>query len=80
VAGGAASTVKAGWELLGAGIEDPQRPLLPLDDDGRAARQKLLIDAPSRRREGRGVAFFPTLSAKLILGQTLPSWEVPECT
>jgi 4-hydroxy-tetrahydrodipicolinate synthase len=45
VAGGLATTVKAGLELLGAGVGDPRRPLLPLDDEGRAALQKLLTDA-----------------------------------
>lgn len=45
VAGGLATTVKAGLELLGAGVGDPRRPLLPLDDDGRAALQKLLTNA-----------------------------------
>ncbi|MBO0880176.1 MAG: dihydrodipicolinate synthase family protein, partial [Mycobacterium sp.] len=42
VAGGLATTVKAGLELLGAGVGDPRRPLLPLDDDGRAALGELL--------------------------------------
>ena len=32
VAGGLATTVKAGLELLGIGVGDPRRPLLPLDD------------------------------------------------
>ena len=45
VAAGLATTVKAGLELLGAGVGDPRRPLLPLDDEGRAALQKLLTDA-----------------------------------
>jgi 4-hydroxy-tetrahydrodipicolinate synthase len=45
VAGGLATTVKAGLELLGVGVEDPRRPLLPLDDEGRAALKKLLTDA-----------------------------------
>ncbi len=44
VAGGLATTVKAGLELLGVGMGDPRRPLLPLDDDGRAALKKLLTD------------------------------------
>jgi 4-hydroxy-tetrahydrodipicolinate synthase len=44
VAGGLATTVKAGVELLGAGVKDPRRPLLPLDAEGRAALQKLLTD------------------------------------
>jgi 4-hydroxy-tetrahydrodipicolinate synthase len=42
VAGGLATTVKAGLDLLGAGVGDPRRPLLPLDDDGRAALEGLL--------------------------------------
>ncbi len=45
VAGGLATTVKAGLELLGVGAGDPRRPLLPLDDTGRAALKKLLTDA-----------------------------------
>jgi 4-hydroxy-tetrahydrodipicolinate synthase len=45
VAGGLATTVKAGLELLGVGVGDPRRPLLPLDDEGRAALKKLLTDA-----------------------------------
>ena len=44
VAGGLATTVKAGLELIGAAVGDPRRPLLPLDDEGRAALQKLLTD------------------------------------
>jgi dihydrodipicolinate synthase/N-acetylneuraminate lyase len=44
VAGGLATTVKAGLGLLGVGAGDPRRPLLPLDDDGRAALQKLPTD------------------------------------
>ena len=44
VAGGLATTVKAGLELLGVGVGDPRRPLLPLDDQGRAALNKLLTD------------------------------------
>jgi 4-hydroxy-tetrahydrodipicolinate synthase len=44
VAGGLATTVKAGLELMGAGVGDPRRPLLPLDDEGRAALQKLLTN------------------------------------
>jgi 4-hydroxy-tetrahydrodipicolinate synthase len=43
VAGGLATTVKAGLELLGAGVGDPRRPLLPLDDAARATLQKLLM-------------------------------------
>jgi 4-hydroxy-tetrahydrodipicolinate synthase len=42
VAGGLATTVKADLEFLGAGVGDPRRPSLPLDDEGRAALQKLL--------------------------------------
>jgi 4-hydroxy-tetrahydrodipicolinate synthase len=44
VAGGLATTVKAGLELLGVGAGDPHRPLLPLGDAGRAALTKLLTD------------------------------------
>jgi 4-hydroxy-tetrahydrodipicolinate synthase len=44
VAGGLATTVKAGLELIGAGVGDPRRPLLPLDDEGRAVLRKLLTD------------------------------------
>lgn len=44
VAGGLTTTVKAGLELLGVGVGHPRRPLLPLDDDGRAALQKLLAE------------------------------------
>ncbi|BBY98754.1 dihydrodipicolinate synthase family protein [Mycolicibacterium fallax] len=42
VAGGLPSTVKAGLELLGRGVGDPRRPLLPLDDAGRAELRGLL--------------------------------------
>ncbi|ODR12107.1 dihydrodipicolinate synthase family protein [Mycobacterium shimoidei] len=42
VAGGLPTTVKAGLELLGAGVGDPRRPLLPLDDAGRAELRGLL--------------------------------------
>lgn len=45
VAGGLPTTVKAGLELLGAGVGDPRRPLLPLDDQGRARLRELLADA-----------------------------------
>lgn len=45
VAGGLATTVKAGLELLGVGVRDPRQPLLPLDDEGRAALKELLTDA-----------------------------------
>jgi 4-hydroxy-tetrahydrodipicolinate synthase len=41
VAGGPATTVTAGPELLGVGVGDPRRPLLPLDDDGRAALKEV---------------------------------------
>ncbi|UQX10526.1 dihydrodipicolinate synthase family protein [Candidatus Mycobacterium methanotrophicum] len=42
VAGGLATTVKAGLDLLGVGVGDPRRPLLPLDDDGRNTLRQLL--------------------------------------
>lgn len=42
VAGGLATTVKAGLELLGVGVGDPRRPLLPLDDEGRDRLRQLL--------------------------------------
>ncbi|GBE65949.1 putative dihydrodipicolinate synthetase DapA [Mycobacterium sp. MFM001] len=45
VAGGLATTVKAGLELLGAGVGNPRRPLLALDDDGRAKLRELLANA-----------------------------------
>lgn len=45
VAGGLATTVKAGLDLLGAPGGDPRPPLLPLDDDGRAALRELLAEA-----------------------------------
>jgi len=45
VAGGLATTVKAGLELLGVGVGDPRRRLLPLDDKGRVALKKLLTEA-----------------------------------
>jgi 4-hydroxy-tetrahydrodipicolinate synthase len=44
VTGGLATTVKAGLQLLDVGAGDPRRPLLPLDDEGRAALKKLLTD------------------------------------
>lgn len=44
VAGGLATTVKAGLDLIGAGVGNPRRPLLPLDDEGRAALMKLLTN------------------------------------
>jgi 4-hydroxy-tetrahydrodipicolinate synthase len=42
VAGGLATTVKAGLDLIGFPIGDPRRPLLPLDERGRAELQGLL--------------------------------------
>ncbi|MDI3315141.1 MAG: dihydrodipicolinate synthase family protein [Mycobacterium sp.] len=42
VAGGLATTVKAGLDLLGFPAGDPRLPLLPLDDDGRAELRGLL--------------------------------------
>ena len=42
VAGGLATTVKAGLELLGVPAGPPRRPLLPLDDAGRAELRRLL--------------------------------------
>jgi 4-hydroxy-tetrahydrodipicolinate synthase len=42
VAGGPATTGKAGQELLGIAVWDPRRPLLPLADQGRASLKKLL--------------------------------------
>jgi hypothetical protein len=45
VAGGLAATVTAGLELWDAGVGDPRRPLLPLDDEGRDALKKLLTHA-----------------------------------
>lgn len=42
VAGGLAATVKAGLELLGVPAGVPRRPLLPLDDAGRAELARLL--------------------------------------
>lgn len=42
VAGGLATTVKAGLDLLGFAVGDPRPPLLPLDDDGRAKLRGLL--------------------------------------
>ena len=45
VAGGPATTVKAGPELLTVDVGNPRPPLLPLDDEGRAALKKLLTDA-----------------------------------
>lgn len=42
VAGGLPTTVKAGLELLGRGVGDPRRPLLPLDETRRAELRGLL--------------------------------------
>lgn len=42
MAGGLATTVKAGLDLLGFPIGDPRAPLLPLDERGRAELQRLL--------------------------------------
>lgn len=42
VAGGLPTTVKAGLELLGVPAGEPRRPLLPLDDAGRAELRRLL--------------------------------------
>jgi 4-hydroxy-tetrahydrodipicolinate synthase len=44
VAGGLATTVKAGLDLLGFPIGDPRAPLLPLDEQGRAELQGLLAN------------------------------------
>ncbi|BBY31993.1 dihydrodipicolinate synthase family protein [Mycolicibacter minnesotensis] len=42
VAGGLPTTVKAGLELLGIPAGEPRRPLLPLDEEGRAQLRVLL--------------------------------------
>jgi 4-hydroxy-tetrahydrodipicolinate synthase len=42
VAGGLATTVKAGLELLDFPVGDPRPPLFPLDDQGRAELKGLL--------------------------------------
>ncbi|OBB85899.1 dihydrodipicolinate synthase family protein [Mycobacterium sp. 852002-30065_SCH5024008] len=42
VAGGLATTVKAGLDLLGFPVGDPRPPLLPLDEEGRAELKQLL--------------------------------------
>lgn len=42
VAGGLATTVKAGLDLLGFPVGDPRPPLLPLDEPGRAELKELL--------------------------------------
>jgi dihydrodipicolinate synthase/N-acetylneuraminate lyase len=49
VAGGLATTVKAGLQLPGVGVGDPRRRLLPLDDEARTALKKLLTDGWSQR-------------------------------
>lgn len=43
VAGGLATTVKAGLELLEFPVGDPRAPLLPLDEEGRARLKDLLV-------------------------------------
>jgi 4-hydroxy-tetrahydrodipicolinate synthase len=45
VAGGLATTVKAGLELLDFPVGDPRAPLLPLDEQGRAELRRLLVTA-----------------------------------
>jgi 4-hydroxy-tetrahydrodipicolinate synthase len=45
VAGGLATTVKAGLDLLGVPAGDPRAPLLPLDEQGRAELRGLLTVA-----------------------------------
>ena len=45
VAGGLATTVKAGLDLLDFPVGDPRAPLLPLDDEGRAELAGLLKNA-----------------------------------
>ena len=45
VAGGLATTVKAGLDLLGFPVGDPRAPLLPLDEQGRAELQGLLANS-----------------------------------
>jgi 4-hydroxy-tetrahydrodipicolinate synthase len=45
VAGGLATTVKAGLDLLGFPAGEPRAPLLPLDDQGRAELRELLTTA-----------------------------------
>ena len=80
MAGGLAATVQAGLELLGVSVGDPRRPLLPLDDDGRAALQKLLdrrmIGPPSRTRFG----LFPHTVGRIDLVADSPPWEIPDST
>jgi 4-hydroxy-tetrahydrodipicolinate synthase len=48
VAGGLATTVKAGLDVLGIGVGEPRRPLLPLDDAGRAVLRELLTVAGAK--------------------------------
>lgn len=48
VAGGLATTVKAGLELLGIAAGNPRPPLLPLDEPGRAELGALLADGDAR--------------------------------
>jgi 4-hydroxy-tetrahydrodipicolinate synthase len=50
MASGLATTMKAGLERLGIDVGDPRRPLLPLDDEGRAALKELLSDARPQHR------------------------------
>jgi len=45
VAGGLATTVKAGLDLLGFPVGDPRAPLLPLDEQGRAELRGLLANS-----------------------------------
>jgi 4-hydroxy-tetrahydrodipicolinate synthase len=45
VAGGLATTVKAGLDLLGLPAGDPRAPLLALDERGRAQLRDLLTGA-----------------------------------
>jgi 4-hydroxy-tetrahydrodipicolinate synthase len=48
VAGGLATTVKAGLDLLGSPAGDPRAPLLPLDEHGRVQLQGLLAPGIDR--------------------------------
>lgn len=45
VAGGLPTTVKAGLDVLGRGAGDPRAPLLPLDAEGRAELEAMLVPA-----------------------------------
>jgi hypothetical protein len=56
VAGGLATTSKAGLELLGVGVGNPRPPLLTLEDGGRVALKKLLTDAWRRRPVANAVS------------------------